>query len=55
MKLFGQEHIRFDLGWDIETLRQNYPGVGKFMSAHFQPELGEQPRPPILDPSLAHD
>ncbi len=42
----------FDLGWDIETLRQNYPGVGKFMSAHFQPELGGNPRPPILDPSL---
>jgi hypothetical protein len=43
----------FDLGWDIETLRQNYPGVGKFMSAHFQPELNLNPRPPILDPSLA--
>ncbi|MDP2365084.1 MAG: hypothetical protein Q8M94_15110, partial [Ignavibacteria bacterium] len=43
----------FDLGWDIETLRQNYPGVGKFMSAHFQPELGGNPRPPILDPSSA--
>ncbi len=43
----------FDLGWDIETLRQNYPGVGKFMSAHFQPELGGNPRPPILDPSLS--
>ena len=23
------------------------------MSAHFQPELGGNPRPPILDPSLA--
>jgi len=43
----------FELGWDIETLRQNYPGVGKFMSAHFQPELGGNPRPPILDPSSA--
>ena len=43
----------FDLGWDIESLRMNYPGVGKFMSAHFQPELGGNPRPPILDPSLA--
>jgi len=43
----------FDLGWDIETLRQNYPGVGKFMSAHFQPEIGGNPRPPVLDPSLA--
>ena len=44
----------FDLGWDIETLRQDYPGVGKFMSGHFQPELGGNPRPPILDPSLAN-
>ncbi len=43
----------FELGWDIETLRQNYSGVGKFMSAHFQPEIGGNPRPPILDPSLA--
>lgn len=42
----------FDLGWDIETLRMNYPGVGKFMSAKFQPELGGNPRPPILDPSM---
>ena len=42
----------FDLGWDIESLRQNYPGVGKFMSAHFQPELNLNPRPPILDPSM---
>jgi hypothetical protein len=44
----------FDLGWDIETLRQNYPGVGKFMSAHFQPELNLNPRPPILDPSMGN-
>ncbi|MEO8232199.1 MAG: T9SS type A sorting domain-containing protein [Ignavibacteriota bacterium] len=44
----------FELGWDIETLRQNYPGVGKFMSAHFQPEVNLNPRPPILDPSSAH-
>ena len=43
----------FDLGWDIETLRENYSTVGKFMSAHFQPEIGGNPRPPILDPSLA--
>jgi hypothetical protein len=42
----------FELGWDIETLRQNYPGVGKFMSAHFQPEILSNPRPPILNPSL---
>ena len=41
----------FDLGWDIENLRIDYPTVGKFMSAHFQPELGGNPRPPILDPS----
>lgn len=43
----------FDLGWEIETLRENYPTAGKFLSAHFQPELGGNPRPPILDPSLA--
>ena len=43
----------FDLGWNIETLRQDYPGTGKFMSGHWQPELGGNPRPPILDPSLA--
>ncbi|HCY75840.1 MAG TPA: hypothetical protein DHV28_07945 [Ignavibacteriales bacterium] len=43
----------FDLGWDIENLRANYPGAGKFMSGHFEPELGGNPRPPVLDPSLA--
>jgi hypothetical protein len=44
----------FDLGWNIETLRLNYPGIGKIMSANFQPELGGNPAPPVLDPSLAH-
>jgi hypothetical protein len=44
----------FDLGWDIETLRQNYPGIGKVMSAHYQAAIGGNPLPPILDPSLAH-
>lgn len=43
----------FFLGWDIENLRVNYPTVGKFQSAHFQPELGGNPRPPVLDPSIA--
>ena len=46
--------LHFDLGWDIETLRQNYPGVGKFMSGHYQPQIGGNPRPPILNPSLAN-
>ncbi|MBE0538591.1 MAG: T9SS type A sorting domain-containing protein [Ignavibacterium sp.] len=43
----------FDLGWDIANLRQNYPGIGKIMSANFQPEIGGNPVPPVLDPSLA--
>ena len=43
----------FDLGWDIENLRQNYPGLGKFMSGHYQAEIGGNPRPAVLDPSLS--
>ena len=41
----------FNLGWDIENLRQNYPGLGKFMSGHYQAEIGGNPRPAVLDPS----
>jgi hypothetical protein len=48
-----QGSYSFELGWDIETFRTNYPGVGKFMSGHFQPELGGNPRPPVLDPSTS--
>ncbi len=44
----------FDLGWDIISLRENYPGVGKIISARYQPELTTGSRPPILDPSFAH-
>jgi hypothetical protein len=44
----------FDLGWDIVNLRKNYPGVGKILSARYQPELTTGVTPPILDPSFAH-
>ena len=44
----------FNLGWDIQTLREDYPGVGKFMSGRYQPSFTTPPSyPPIIDPSFA--
>ena len=54
MKLFGHGAYTFNLGWDIQTLRQDYPGVAKFMSGRFQPAFTTPPSyPPIIDPSFA--
>ncbi len=44
----------FNLGWDIQTLREDYPGVAKFMSGRYQPSFTTPPSyPPIIDPSIA--
>jgi len=44
----------FNLGWDIQTLRTDYPGVAKFMSGRFQPTFTTPPSyPPIIDQSFA--
>lgn len=44
----------FNLGWDISTLSENYPGVGRFMSGNYQPTFTDPPSyPPIIDPSFA--
>ena len=44
----------FNLGWDIQTLRVNYPGVGKLLSGRFQPLVTLGPDlPPIIDSSFA--
>ncbi|HRN26734.1 MAG TPA: T9SS type A sorting domain-containing protein [Ignavibacteriaceae bacterium] len=44
----------FNLGWDIQTLREDYPGIGKFMSGRYQPSFTTPPSfPPIIDPSFA--
>lgn len=42
---------KFEMAWDDSVVKYGYPGVGPFVSGHFQPELGGNPRPPILDPS----
>lgn len=44
---------KFEMAWDDDIIKYSYPGVGPFVSGHFQPELGGNPRPPILDPSHA--
>ena len=44
---------KFEIAWDDNTIKSGYPGVGPWTSGHFQPELGGNPRPPILDPSYA--
>ncbi len=43
----------FKLGWDITTFREDYPGVGKFLSGHYQTPLPlpADPEAPIIDPS----
>lgn len=48
-----QGAYKFEMAWDDDVIKYSYPGVGPWMSGHFQPELGSppNPRPPILDPS----
>jgi hypothetical protein len=46
-----QGAYKFEMAWDDDVIKYSYPGVGPWMSGHFQPELGGNPRPPILDPS----
>jgi hypothetical protein len=43
----------FNLGWDIEKWRVDYPGVGKFMSGRYRTPLPlpADPEAPIIDPS----
>ena len=50
-----QGAYKFEMAWDDDVIKYSYPGVGPWMSGHFQPELGSppNPRPPILDPSYA--
>jgi hypothetical protein len=48
-----QGAYKFEMAWDDSLIKYSYPGVGPWVSGHFQPELGSppNPRPPILDPS----
>ena len=46
-----QGAYNFEMAWDDSTIKYSYPGVGPYVSGHFQPEIGGNPRPPILDPS----
>jgi hypothetical protein len=48
-----QGSYKFEMAWDDNTIKSGYPGVGPWTSGHYQPELGGNPRPPILDPSYA--
>jgi hypothetical protein len=43
----------FEMAWDDDNIKYSYPGVGPWLSGHFQPELGGVPRPQIVDPSHA--
>lgn len=43
----------FEIAWDDDNIKYSYPGIGPWVSGHFQPELGGNPRPPVLDPSYA--
>lgn len=43
----------FDIAFDDTLLRATYPTVGPLSSGQYQPELGGNPRPPVLDPVSA--
>ncbi len=49
----------FQMAWDLASVRDNYPGVGKFRSGRFQPERdldgdgNVDPKAPVLDPVTA--
>ncbi len=43
----------FKIAWDDPAIKNSYPGVGPWVSGHFQPEIGGNPKPPIIDPSFA--
>jgi len=46
--------MNFDIAWGSEEIRNDYPYTGPVSSGQFQPELGGNPRPPILDPSYGN-
>jgi hypothetical protein len=48
-----QGAYEFEIAWDDNAIKYSYPGVGPWVSGHFQPELGGNPRPPVIDPSYA--
>lgn len=41
---------KFEIAWDDDNIKYSYPGVGPWVSGHFQP--GTNP-PPVIDPSHA--
>jgi hypothetical protein len=43
----------FEMAWDDDNIKYSYPGIGPWISGHFQPELITGSRPPIVDPSHA--
>lgn len=45
--------FNFDIAFDDSVLRASYPTVGPLSSGQFQPELGGNPRPPVVDPVSA--
>jgi hypothetical protein len=44
---------KFNIAWGDEALRNSYPTAGPLSSGQFQPEIGGNPRPPVVDPSFA--
>ncbi len=40
-----------EIAWGNNTIRDQYPGAGPWLSGEFQPELGGNPRPPVVDAS----
>jgi len=43
----------FDIAFDDTTIIKTYPTTGPLSSGQFQPELGGNPKPPVIDPVRA--
>lgn len=43
----------FDIAYNDSVLRASYPTAGPLSSGQFQPQLGNNPRPPVVDPVSA--
>lgn len=43
----------FDIAWENMTVRESYPGVGKYRSGRFQPNVGGG-QAAVVDPVVAH-
>jgi hypothetical protein len=44
----------FNIAYGDTVVRSTYPTIGPLLSGQFQPEIGGNPRPPVIDPVTAN-